>query len=244
MRRTLLDIVQSILSDMDSEDVNSISDTAEAQQVASVVKDTFYNIIATRLIPEHQTTFNITSLSQVARPTHFLYPTSVKVIDKLFYNVSETSAVDYKEVIWVEPLDFFERMPMHNGSTTTIVTDTDSETKLVVSSDAYPSYYTSFDDEHIVMDSYKSSVESILTQSKTKAFGTKFPSFTISDSFEPDLDDVMLPMLLAEAKSTCMSLFKAGADPKVEQAARRLKTTVQNDLYRTRKENSRPSYGR
>jgi hypothetical protein len=244
MRKTLLEIVQSILNDMDSEDVNSISDTTEAQQIASVVKDTFYNIIATRLIPEHKTTFNITSLSQSARPTHFLYPTDVKVIDKLFYNVSETGAVDYKEVHWVEPLDFFERMPMHNGSTTTIVTDTDDETKIVVSSDAHPTYYTSFDDEHIIMDSYKSSVESILSQSKTKAFGTKFPAFTISDSFEPDLDDVMLPMLLAEAKSTCMSLFKAGSDPKVEQAARRLKTTVQNDLYRTRKENSRPSYGR
>lgn len=244
MRRTLLDIVQSILSDMDSEDVNSISDTAEAQQVASVVKDTFYNITATRLIPEHQTTFSVTSLSQVARPTHFLYPTDVKVIDKLFYNVSETNAVAYREVIWVEFLDFFERMPVHNGSTTTIVTDTDNETKLVISSNAYPRYYTSFDNKHIIMDSYKSSVESILTQSKTKAFGTKFPVFTISDSFEPDLDDVMLPMLIAEAKSTCMSLFKAGSDPKVEQAARRLKTTLQNDLYKTRKENSRPSYGR
>ena len=94
------------------------------------------------------------------------------------------------------------------------------------------------------MDSYKASVEVILQQSKTKAFGTKFPTFTISDSFEPDLDDVMLPLLLAEAKSACFSLFKAGSDPKVEQAARRLKVSVQNDLYRTRKENSRNNYGR
>jgi hypothetical protein len=36
MKRTLLEMVQSILSDMDSEDVNSISDTNEAEQIASV----------------------------------------------------------------------------------------------------------------------------------------------------------------------------------------------------------------
>jgi hypothetical protein len=32
MKRTLLQIVQNILSDMDSEDVNSISDSVEAEQ--------------------------------------------------------------------------------------------------------------------------------------------------------------------------------------------------------------------
>jgi len=34
MKTTLLEIVQSILSDMDSENVNTISDSVEAQQVA------------------------------------------------------------------------------------------------------------------------------------------------------------------------------------------------------------------
>ena len=46
MKSTLLQVVQSILSDMDSEDVNTISDTIEAQQVASVVEDTYFNIMS------------------------------------------------------------------------------------------------------------------------------------------------------------------------------------------------------
>ncbi len=54
MKRTLLEMTQSILSDMDSEAVNSISDTVEAQQIASVVEDTYYNIVAARKIPEHK----------------------------------------------------------------------------------------------------------------------------------------------------------------------------------------------
>ena len=52
---------------------------------------------------------------------------------------------------------------------------------------------------------------------------TSIPTFTIDDDFQPDLDDTMLPYLLAEAKSTCFSLFKSGSDPKIEQSARRLK---------------------
>ena len=40
MKSTLLQVVQSILSDMDSENVNTISDTVEAQQIASEVEDT------------------------------------------------------------------------------------------------------------------------------------------------------------------------------------------------------------
>lgn len=244
MRRTLLEIVQSILNDMDSEEVNSISDSVEAEQIASVVKDTYYNIVTTRLVPEHKTSFALTSLSDLNRPTHFKYPEGVKVIDKLYYNMSTDGGVEYQEIRYVEPIDFFENLPTSDNSNILVVTDVDNETSLVIKTDRMPTYYTSFDDEHIVMDSYDSTVDNILAASKTKAFGTKFPSFTISDSFEPDLDDVMLPYLLAESKSACMSLFKAGSDPKVEQAARRLKTTVQNDLYRTRKENSRTHYGR
>ena len=107
-----------------------------------------------------------------------------------------------------------------------------------------PSFYTSFDDEHIVMDSYKSSVESTLQNSKTQAYGMVYPTFTISDTFTPDLDDTLFPYLLAESKSVAFSLFKSGSDPKVEQAARRLKSYVQNDMFRTKKENVRIKYGR
>ena len=99
-------------------------------------------------------------------------------------------------------------------------------------------------DENIIMNSYDSDVETTLQESKTRAFGSTYPTFTISDSFEPDIDDTMLPYLLAEAKSTCFSLFKAGSDPKIEQQSRRLKSYIQNDMHKTKRENKRPHYGR
>jgi hypothetical protein len=244
MKKTLLEMVQSILSDMDSEAVNNISDTVEAQQIASVIEDTYYNIIAARDIPEHMQLLKLTSLSSTVRPTHFQYPTNTRDIIDLSYNVDTNGGVEYQDIYFVEPLAFLKRMPLNNATNTLVVPDATAGTSLVILKDRMPSCYTSFDDLHIVMDAYDASVETILQASKTRAYGTVYPTFTIADSFVPDLDDNMLPYLLAEAKSTCFSLFKSGSDPKVEQAARRLKSFVQNDMYRTKRPNTRNNYGR
>jgi hypothetical protein len=39
-------------------------------------------------------------------------------------------------------------------------------------------------------------------------------------------------------------LFKNGVDQKIEQAARRQKSYVQNDMHRLKQANKRPTYGR
>lgn len=230
-------MVQSILSDMDSQDVNTISDSVEAQQIASVIEDVYYTILNTREIPELKRLIKLTSLSQLARPTHFTYPSEVKEIEKLYYSTSEGN---YKEIDYVDPLTFLNRQP----STGLSVLDTQAGTTLLISQDKQPSFYTSFDDNHIVMDAYNASIESTLQESKTRAFGAVFPSFTISDSFVPELDDNLLAYLLAESKSVCFSLFKNGSDPKIEQSARRIKSFTTRDSYKTKQVNKRPHYGR
>ena len=240
MKRTLLEMVQSILSDMDSEDVNAISDTLEAQQVASVIEDTYYNIISARDIPEHNKLMELTADSNTSKPTHFKYPTNTKNIQKVQYNIGTVSEKKFREVYFVDAVWFSDHMDQSG----LLVETYDGNLDIFVGTKQAPTYYTTFDDENIIMDSYDSDVESTLQSSKTRALGSTYPTFTITDSFEPDLDDTMLPYLLAEAKSACFSLFKAGSDPKVEQQARRLKSYIQNDMHKTKRENKRPHYGR
>ena len=239
MKSTLLQGVQSILSDMDSEDVNAIADSVEAQQVASVVEDTYFNIIAARDIPEHNKLIPLVSLASSARPTHFTYPARTKELIRVDYNIGTASVPDYREIVYVEPIVFLNRMDQTGKKVTTV----DQSVELFVGSDREPSYYTSFNDNHIIMDAYDVSVEANLASNKTRAFCSIYPTFSQTDSFVIDLDQTLMPLLLAEAKSACMSLFKGGSDPKVEQAARRLKSYVQNDQYKTRQA-SRNQYGR
>jgi len=240
---TLLQIVQKILNDMDAEEVNAIGDTSESTQVANIVEDTYYNMISNRLIPEHKELIQLTSLSSASRPTHFQYPTNVTAITGVWYDKSSDSSLEYKPVEWVEPEVFFRRTDGRSSDYTT-VTDVNGATSLRIGNAKHPDFYTSFDDEYIVMDSHLSSLDSILLASKTRAIRTKIPTFSISDSFTPDIDENYFPLLISESKSVAMSLLKGGTDPKIEQAARRQRSRIQNDLYNTVKTKRLSIYGR
>lgn len=241
MKMTLLDMVQSILSDMDSEGVNSISDTVESEQVARIVRDCYHNMIATRMIPEHHELIKLTPASDSEFPTHFQYGTNVKQITNVWYQDDQGY---YREVNWVEPMDFLSMTDTSNGDDVVVVKDKSGGTNLRIRNDQNPDFYTSFDDNWIVMNSYNATEDTTLKASKVRAYGVVYPVFSLIDEYTPDIDATMFPYLLAESKSTAMSLLKGQSDMKIEQAARRQKAYVQNDMYRTQKEPQRPKYGR
>lgn len=240
MKKNLISIVQDILSDMDSEGVNSISDSVEAEQIVVIVESVYYNIISTRDIPEHKELIKVESLSDNEQPTHFTYGENVKRIENLWYQDEEGF---YREVCWCDPIEFIN---MTDRVTEDYVASRDSVagTTLRIRNDRQPTYYTSFDDNHIVMDSFDSTVDDTLQNYKVRAYGHVTPVFTREDSYVPDLDATMFPYLIAEAKSTAMSLLKGGTDMKVEQAARRQKSYIQNDQDKTRRERKISHYGR
>jgi hypothetical protein len=196
-----------------------------------------------RLIPEHQGLVKLTSLSSVSFPTHFRYPDNVNNVTKVWYDTSDDDTFDYSVVKWMDPVDFLE-MVDNVQSDYDSVEDREAGTILRIRNNKQPEYYTSFDDYYIVMDSYDSSVSSTLTTAKSRAYGTTIPTFTISDSFTPDIDENLFPYLLAESKSVSFSLLAGGADQKIEQQARRQKSHLQNDKYRSTRPNNWSHYGR
>jgi hypothetical protein len=236
MKRSLLELTQSILNDLDGEPVNSIFDTEEATQYASVVRDTYFNIVAARQTPEHDQLIKLTALSDSTRPNFFLYPTNLKEIRLFEYNGHE--------VYWKDPIKFLESLPTIGNDGVISVIDPTSNITLTCRNDKDPKYYTSFDNQYIICDSYDASVDSTLQESKTRCWGTKYPTFTMADNFVADLSETLFPYLLAESKSVCFSVFKSGIDPKIDQAARRLKSYVQNDRFKTKRDNTRNLYGR
>lgn len=247
MQKTLLQIVQTILSDMESEDVNSISDSAEAGQVATIVEQTFYDIIALRDdIPEHYSFIKLTALGDTNFPSHFYYPARTTNIQKVWYDKSEDDSFEYREVHYCPPLEFVKRIDRRTQDFDN-VSDKTAGTNLRIRNNAFPSFYTSFDDYYIVMDSYHSTYDSTLIESKVRAFGRTFPTFNVNDDdYIPDLDDHYHPYLLAEARSRSFDFFKGGSTRKAEEAVRRLKISVQKAKHKhnTEPANDRVRYGR
>jgi hypothetical protein len=246
MKKTLLEIVQDILNDLDSDTVNSISDTEESDQVTDIVIQTYFDLISDRVVPEHFETFRLDAAADATRPTHLILPDDVSTMQKFWYNKTLTTKKEFKEIYYKDPLAFLEFVNSRTSDATdiTISLSIDNSVELLVFNDRHPAYYTSFDNKYIVCDAHKSTLDTTLQQSKTMAYGEVIPTVTRSDAFVFDFESKYFPYLTAEAKSRAFSVTHKTLDQKTEQVARRHKSFIQKEKYRIETGNSRTTYGR
>lgn len=217
---TLLDMTQDILSDMNSDEVNSITDSAESLQVANIIKSTYFNLIDGRDWPHLYKLYSLTSYADVNRPTHFYVPESVIEVDWLKYNVKllPTDKDHLRDILYKSPKEFMAILDARDSTSSIVkVVEDPSTIELNIYNDRVPSYYTSFDNETIVLDAYLNTLEATLQGSKTQGYGKVYPTWTMSDSFIPDLPTQSFSYLLNEAKSTCFARLKEMSDQKSEQ---------------------------
>jgi len=249
-KMTLLDMTQNILSAMDSDYVNSIGDSVEADQIAVVIKETYFDLISSVLkLPEHKEIINLTGLGDTAHPNYLKLPDSVMEID--FFRYDKQTLIDtdlnYQDIDFLEPRVFQNRFNGRTESDSNTVAISDfAAGKLLVENDKHPDFWTTFDDLHIVCDSFDSAVDSTLQQSKTFCYGLTEPTWTHDDNFIPDMDSYKFTLLLEEAKSTCFINFKQVTNVKSERKARRQLTSGQNKLHRRKVDNlgRQPDFGR
>jgi len=244
---TLLDMTQNILSAMDSDNVNDIDATPESQQVATVIKETYFEIINRRDWPFLMGADQLTALGDSSNPTRMQIPSGVSKIYWIKYDRKEatadpelSTAITYKE-----PIDFIELCDNRDSTSSDVLVVTDSSgIKLNIRKDDGPQYCTSFDDEYIYFDSYASSLESTLQENKTKIHVLKEPSWSHTNTTIPDLPAHMFSMFLAEAKSVCMLNIKQMESVKEEQRSRRGLTRMQHASWRENGKPRTPNYGR
>jgi hypothetical protein len=246
-KMTLLEMTQDILSDMDSDEVNSINDSVESLQVAQIIKTTYYNIIDGRDYDFLYELFQLESSGTSSRPTHMKLPENIIDLKYIKYNTRKSADTKdkYLKIDYLNPEDFMEVLDTRDSSKSnvTVVTDT-TGISLNIKNDKAPEYFTSFDDENLVFDSHDSAVDSTLTNSKTQCHGKRSVAFTLSDSFTPDLPVQMFSYLLAEAKSVAFVTLKQVANAKAEQVSTSQKRRMSQDAWRLKNGIHYPNYGR
>jgi len=246
-KQTLLSMTQNILSALTSDEVNSITDTVEALEVADVIRETYDDLITNKVIPEHQELFTLTALGDSNRPNYMQVPSDVDRIDVLKYNVinSGDTAKDYNDIIYLTPMDFLDRILTRNSDDTNVDIISDaSGVELLIKNDKDPEYYTSFNDVDLVFDAYDSAVDTTLQSSKTVCWGVKIPTWTHTDAFIPDMPSDMFPKLLAEAKSVCFINQKQTPNAKEEQKSKRQSVRLQKDKWKVGYDRTSRNYGR
>lgn len=244
---TLLDIVQDIMNDLDTDEVNSIFDTVESQQVAQIVKSTYYAIISNRNWPHTKRGISLEAPGSTATPTHMKLADTVKELCFVNYNKANNGETRrrYDAVKWREPDDFLRYLNQRDSDQDNIdIIQDPSGIELLIRNDLAPSYYTSFDDSTLVFDSYDSSVNDTLVSTKVQANGYVIPSWSMVDEFIPDLPDEAFTLLTEEAKSKASVKLRQVEDPKAEQEAGRQNRWLSRKAWRVEGGIQYPNYGR
>lgn len=256
MSYTLLELVQSILSSMDGDEVNSYSDTQESRQVATIIKDAYYEMIYRLDPPLQYTLFELEASGDNAKPTIMYLPDNARDIQWLKYDnkLSTDSAPKFKEVL-PKPLDEFLNYVYNFDITATNVdhfthqvNDNTDTIDFFCYNDSFPKLYTTFDNYTIVFDGYNSDEDTTLTKSKTLAYGKLLPTFTLSDTFVPDLDEAQFPLLLNEAKVQAFAELRQTENLDASRRARRQWVKSSQNKSRVKPYNyyrdKLPNYGR
>lgn len=248
MKSTLIEIVKDILNDMDGDYVSSINETDEASQVAQIVKSTYQAMISNRNWPHTARVLNITPSTNNLLPTHTTLPDNVKELISVFYDVKKTTEtrLNYRQIKYLDPDDFLRLTNQRNNDDVNcdVIIDP-SGVKILIMKNKAPEYYTSFDDETMVFDSYDSSVDSTIQANKTQIRAYVIPPFELVDDFVPDLPDEAFSALIEEAKSKAAFKLAQKQDIKAEQEAGRQQRWLSRKAWKTHEKDLYPySYGR
>ena len=244
---TVLDMVQDIASDMNSDEVNSITDTVEGMQIARIIESSYFEMMANKNWPHLKQLTVLDSSADTSRPTHMRMPANTKELHNIQYDKVKLGETRSRlgEVDYITPDAFLRQTNILNSDNDDTIAVTDvSGAKLLVKTNAAPQFYTSFDDDFLVFDSYDKEVDTILQSSKTQCMVTFSPTFTLQDSFVPDLPVEAFPGFLAEAKSTCFARIKQEPDAKSEQQAKRQRTWLSRKSWKAGDGMQFPNYGR
>lgn len=253
MKYTLLDMTQTILSSMDSDEINSISDTPESLQVATCVRTAYFDLVARANLNEHFSLVTLDASGDSSKPTLMTLPNTVSELMWLKYDkrAAEDDPILMEYVEFLSPEDFLNMMHQMNEDETNVASfshtlDNDSVTFLYMN-DRAPTYYTVFDDYTFIFDSYDADVDTTLQKSKTLGYARNVIPFSMIDSFTPDLDDSQFSLLLNEAKALAWMELKQSIHQKAEINAKRGWTQAQKQKFNSVKENyfdSLPNFGR
>ena len=238
MKKSVLEYVQATLSVMDSDNVDSISDTEESLQVADRLFDIYYEF-CTRETWKFMDKFVSVTVTDPTLPTSVTLPDEVKEVMLVSYDISVTTTPNYRELKYMNPVDFVR----YTNQAPVVVVDGANVYK--VWDDRAPTFWTSFDEKTIVLDSYVAELGTTVSADNFKVFANVIPEFTITDQFVPDLPDRCVPYLQHQLNSVCMSNLKQMESPNDVLMARRQYAMLQRRDSKFQKENYyEAKYGR
>jgi hypothetical protein len=246
---TLIELVQDILSDSDGDEINSISDTIEGQQCATVIRRIYQDIIETYDLQGTETAFKLEASGDADLPTLMRVPSDISDVYEVRYNTSIDAIPIYTVIPYTTPSDFLTRVANNDSSQPNYqdMIEPEGGFTLSIRNDQAPSMWTSFDGgDTLLFNSFDSDVDSTLQTSKTQCLGRKRFDLVIADTTVIDLPEQLQQLLYNEAREMFFELYKDGAPRAVNERARysRMKMKERHTKFEAPPIERLPDYGR
>lgn len=232
-KQTLLELTQSILSSMDSDEVNSINDTVESYDIALLLRDLYYDIAVELNLTAHETLFELTASGDSDKPVLMYLPDNVAEIVYIKYNnqlTGETNS-NYIDVKYMPFNDFFKMQSGYVFDTTNVDEMTfemnDEEFEIMYRTDIFPTRFTSIGNTTLLFDAVNEDEDTTLAKSKTMCSGLIYPTFLLEDSFVPELDVAQFPYYRNKAKMRAFGEKKQVENREAAAEARNQKKLMQ-----------------
>lgn len=179
---TLLEVVQHCLSENDSDEVNSIGDTVEAQGYADIVRKVFYSMFNNISHSYYRKLGQLKALSNIDLPNIMSLPTDCIDYETIWYT---DAAGKLYEVEFMDPEEFILKHSKPSSGTKKVKRK-DWPTFYIPSNDS-PKYYTTFDNQDIIFNSYDSKVDTTLQNEKSGIWYVYSPAWLDRDDYVLDI---------------------------------------------------------
>lgn len=246
MSRTLGYLVQRVMEKLDLDPINSLNDSPDALLIAREAEDTYYDLINRNEWPERYDLINVESVGDTANPTTLRLSDSTLNIQSLRYNVTTADDTDtvWRELIQLAPEDFLDKVYGRKDSETTVTTASYKGLELYVYNDTMPTYFTVFDNEYLVLDSWDSTIESTVQGVKSVCRGSTVPTFETTDEYVIPVDITTFPLYLAEVTAAASIALNGTNDPESERRRNRGISRLRRSSFRTGTQSTRNAFGR
>lgn len=243
----MLELVSDICEEIEADPVNDLDDSEESIRVTKLLMNTYWDMLANRMIPEHKELFRLTALADVTRPTTLQFPDLMKRLEWFKYDINtDGTKIEFREVKYMEPDSFIDMLNSRDSSASTVDTalSVDNSVELLVYNDRMPVYWTTFDNKHVVCDSYDSDVENTLQQSNTQCYGWVYPTLTRANNTVIDLEETQTQFLYNETLAKASLKLIEDEDPHANKWAKRHRSSLQDYADRQGAPRWRRMYGR
>lgn len=152
----------------------------------------------------------------------------------------------YYPVRFLPVKDFVDMVNLRNPDDDNIVTMLygPDNVSLRILNDRRPTYWTSFDDEYVVFDSWNSEDETTITANKTQVFLTKEHDFVLDDTTVINLPSNLVQYLRATAEAKYKSDNQV-PDQRIERTERRQRVRAMRNKWRQgRQKYEGPNFGK